>query len=122
MHQLALNATLQLDRQPATQPRTEPRLDSAAHEFEGQMMKELLKPLTQSGFDSTSLSGDDEDSGSGGVLGEFAAEALGRALSNQGGLGLADRIVGQLSPESNKNAAGPVTNQVHGNTVMRIRQ
>jgi len=117
MQPLAMNASLQLDREPAAQP----RLVSAAHEFEGQMMKELLKPLTQSGFDSTSLTGDD-DSGSGGVLGEFAAEALGRALSDRGGLGIADRIVGQLSSESNKNAAGPVTNQVHGNTVMRFHQ
>ncbi len=106
--------------QPDDRVRAEPRLVRAAHEFEGQMMKELLQPLTQ----SDSLTGDDEDSasGSGGALGEFAAEALGRALSSHGGFGIADRIVGQLSHESNKNGAEPVTANVHRNTVMRIHQ
>ncbi len=37
-----------------------PRLVKAAHEFEAQMMKELLKPMTE----SRSFTGDDEDSGS----------------------------------------------------------
>ena len=72
-----------------------PRLVRAAHEFEGQMMKELLKPLT----DSDGLTGDDTDGGfgsGGGVLGEFAGEALGQALSQRGGFGIADRIIGQL--------------------------
>jgi Rod binding domain-containing protein len=116
MQTLAINATSQLD--PHTFP--EPRLVRAAHEFEGQMMKELLKPLTE----DDSLTGDDDDSvsGSGGALGEFAAEALGRALSDRGGLGIANRIVGELSQESNKNGAGIVTAKVHGNTAMRIPQ
>ena len=116
MQPLALNTPTQTDGQA----RAEPRLVRAAHEFEGQMMKELLKPLTE----SDSLTGEDEDSasGSGGALGEFAAEALGRALSDHGGFGIADRIVGQLSHESNKKGPEPVTAKVHGNTVMRIHQ
>ncbi|MFZ2022588.1 MAG: hypothetical protein WBA18_18175 [Terracidiphilus sp.] len=73
-----------------------PRLVKAAHEFEGQMMKELLKPLSA----GDGLGGDgseDEDAGSGGVLGEYASESLGQALSQRGGFGIADRIVHELS-------------------------
>ena len=74
-----------------------PKLVHAAHEFEGQMMKELLKPMT--GGDV--LFGDDDadqaGTGSGDALGEFAAEALGQALSEHGGLGIADRIIKELS-------------------------
>jgi Rod binding domain-containing protein len=89
-----------------------PRLVRAAHEFEGQMMKELLKPMT----DSDPLTGDDDGSGSGGALGEFATEALGRALSERGGFGVATKIVNQLTHSGNTIARSGVTGGVHGNT------
>src|ERR1039458_5762818 len=82
----------------------QPRLVRAAHEFEAQMMKELLKPMTG----SDSLTGADEDSGtdsgSGGALGEFASEALGRALSEQGGFGIAHRIAQDPFHSGNKES------------------
>jgi len=90
-----------------------PRLVRAAHEFEGQMMKELLKPL--SGDDD----GDGDASGSSGALGEFAGEALGQGLSQQGGFGIADQIVKELSHSGNGRHAGKVTGNLHGDTVMR---
>lgn len=76
----------------------QPRLVKAAHEFEAQMMKELLKPMSESG----GLFGDEDDAGAGatGALGEFATEALSRGLSERGGLGIADRIIVNLSPSS----------------------
>ena len=97
-----------------------PRLIRAAHEFEAQMMKELLKPLTS----GDGLTGSDDESGSSGALGDYAAEALGRALSEAGGLGIANRIVGQVSQSSishsgNLPKAGPVTSNPHTNTVVR---
>ena len=95
-----------------------PRLVRAAHEFEGQMMKELLKPMT--GGDA--LTGTEDDSGSdegpGGVLSEFASEALGQGLSQRGGFGIADRIVKELSHSGNRHGSGKVTGNLHGNTVM----
>lgn len=73
-----------------------PRLREAAHEFEAQMMKELLEPLTLENGPTGAEDGG--GLGSAGALGEFASEALGRALSEQGGgLGIADRIMQSLA-------------------------
>ena len=71
----------------ATAAAPSPRLVNAAHEFEAQMMKELLKPMTS----TNGLDGEENEtsSGSGGALGEFATEALGRGLSEAGGFGIA---------------------------------
>lgn len=97
-----------------------PQLVRAAHEFEGQMMQELLKPMTQSG--SLGGDGDDSDGGSGwgGALGSFAQEALGQAISNGGGFGIANQIVRQLSHSGNEQHGEKVTSDGHADTVMRI--
>jgi len=101
--------------QSATAP--QPRLVRAAHEFEAQMMKELLKPMTS----TDGLTGEDADagSGSGGALGEFASEALGRALSERGGFGIATSIVQHLSHSGNVSHSAKVTGNGNGNTVIR---
>jgi Rod binding domain-containing protein len=94
----------------------QPRLVHAAHEFEAQMMQELLKPMTS----GDGLDGEDADSasGSGGALGAFASESLGQALSEQGGFGIATGIVRQLSAAGNKPVTTEVTGSLHGNTVI----
>lgn len=75
------------------QAHPEPRLYKAAHEFEAQLMKELLAPMVHAaGTDEES------DSGSAGALGDFAGQALGEAISLRGGLGIADSILRQLAP------------------------
>lgn len=90
-----------------------PRLVRAAHEFEGQMMKELLKPMTN-GDALTGAEGDaDSGAGSGGALGEFASEALGQSLSERGGFGIADQIIKELSHSGNKRESGKVTTNLH---------
>jgi Rod binding domain-containing protein len=95
----------------------QPRLVKAAHEFEAQMMKELMKPMTSS---SSLLGSDnDEDSGSGTALTEFASEALGKALSEGGGFGIARQIVHDLSHAGNQNGTVPVTGNSNFNTVIR---
>jgi Rod binding domain-containing protein len=112
-----------------------PKLVHAAHEFEAQMMKELLAPMTGGDPLTGDLAGDEDrsglalgsGSGSGGALADFAAQALGQALSERGGFGIADRIVRELGhtsklSESSHLAGAPdakVTKSLHGNTVMR---
>jgi Rod binding domain-containing protein len=102
----------------STQPIPQTRLVSAAHEFEAQMMKELLKPMTS----ASELTGGEEDdaiSGSTGALGEFASEALGRALSEHGGFGIADSIVQNLSQSGNSTEPAKVTEKMHRNTILK---
>ncbi len=98
----------------------QPRLVRAAHEFEAQMMKELLKPMT--GKDA--LSGEDEeagdDTGSNGSLADFASEALGQALSLRGGFGIADSIIHELSHSGHVHETGKVISKLHGNTANSV--
>lgn len=100
----------------------QPRLMRAAHEFEGQMMQELLKPMM------AALAGTGSDSGadSNEALGEFASETLGNALSAQGGLGIADQIVRDLSHSGNqagnRERPGKVTGELRGNTRIRASE
>lgn len=96
----------------------QPRLVKAAHEFEAQMMKELLKPMTA----GSSLAGEDDDSGSSGALGEFASEALGKALSERGGFGIATSIVRDLSHSGNTGGSGKVTGKPHTNAVINASE
>jgi Rod binding domain-containing protein len=77
----------------------DPRLEHSAHEFEASLMAELLKPLQE----TDGLTGEDScggGAGSGGALGDFASESLARAISERGGFGIADRILGQLDTVS----------------------
>lgn len=68
----------------------QPRLVNAAREFEAQMMKELVRPMTRPDQD-------DNETGQEGALKDFAGEMLGQSLSGAGGFGIASRIIGSLS-------------------------
>jgi len=105
----------------AAAPTPQPRLVRAAHEFEAQMMKELIKPLNQGNGIPGSYS-DDDDSGSAGALGEVASEALGRALSDGGGFGIASSIVRQLTNPGHQGKTAPVTTNLHRDTVINSHQ
>jgi Rod binding domain-containing protein len=83
-----------------------PRLVKAAHEFEGQMMQELLKPRTNSDGLTGEDGDSDSDAGSGGALGDFATEALGQALSQHGGFGIANQIVKELGHSGGRTHGG----------------
>jgi flagellar protein FlgJ len=94
---------------PQAENEASPRLMRAAHQFEGLMMKELLKPLTS----GDGLTGEDDDSDSGagseGALSEYASEVLGQAMSEGGGFGIANQIIGSLSHSGNQGEKGKVT-------------
>lgn len=92
----------------------QPRLVRAAHEFEGQMMKELLQPLMA----ADGLTGAEDESGANATLGEFGAEALGQALSRQGGFGIANQIVRELSHSGKQDHPGKVTKNLRADTVI----
>lgn len=93
----------------ARRSESEPRLIRAAHEFEGQLLKELLKPMTSGG-----APGDEPtEDGPQGILGEFASEALAKALSERGGFGIADGIIHRLSRSGNHRGTEAVTGNSH---------
>ena len=101
---------------------SQPRLVHAAHEFEAQMMKELLKPMTARDALTGEVDDAGGDAGSNRALTDFASEALGQALSRQGGFGIANSIIGHLSHSGNKHETGRVTEDRHRNTVIRTIQ
>lgn len=102
--------------QTAESASTNPRLVAAAHQFEAAMMQELLGPLTREMQGMGGLSNDAEDGltddGDGGpnqALTSFASEALGEALSERGGFGIASSVLKKLSQVADKSA-GPGRN------------
>jgi Rod binding domain-containing protein len=99
-----------------------PRLVRAAHEFEGQMMQELLKPMTNGDALTGTDADEDSGAGSGGALSEFASEALGQSLSERGGLGIANRIIQELSHTGNQHGSGKVTTNLHQGHGMRTSE
>jgi Rod binding domain-containing protein len=102
-----------------TQTMPPPRLVRAAHEFEAQMMKELLRPMTETG----SLTGDEDgDAGGTGTLGEFAAESLAGALSASGGFGIANRIVGEVSHFGNSPKGSQGTGKYNIDTGISVHK
>jgi Rod binding domain-containing protein len=90
-----------------------PKLVSAAHEFEAAMMKELMAPLAP-GRDS--LEGGEDEGGSSSALSSFAGEALGKAISEHGGLGIAKSILHQLTAKSNHSGNTSVPAVLNGTT------
>lgn len=74
------------------------RLVDAAQRFEGMLLQELLKPV-QSGKDDWGTEDPDTDH-SADTLSGFGTEAVANAISKNGGLGIARRIIQQVSRES----------------------
>jgi Rod binding domain-containing protein len=111
-------ATATLSSNPAIGS-VDPRLAKAAHEFEAQMMKELLKPMTGKDALTGEDAADGGDANSEGALGEFASEALGQALSMHGGFGIANSIIHDLSHSGKQGGSGKETGNLHANTVIK---
>ena len=95
-----LEAHHRVETHPGYQP--SPRLVKAAQEFEAQMMKELLRPMT--GRDA--VGEDPSDAGATNAFDEYGVEALGQAISRNGGFGIARQIVQDLSRSGHSTMNG----------------
>lgn len=88
----------------------DPRLKPAAHEFEAQMLQELLSPLKHDSLFSNSNSGGvglaSGDAGTG-TWSSLGIEALARAISDAGGLGIADKVIHDVEAQSQAGAQKP---------------
>ncbi|HEY8996825.1 MAG TPA: hypothetical protein VIM60_02940 [Edaphobacter sp.] len=76
------------------------KLADAAQEFESMMLQELLKPL-RSGEDD--LSGEKSEDSSFDTMSSFGTEAVAKAISKSGGLGIARQIIDHLSATRNSS-------------------
>ena len=81
------------------------------------MMKEIMKPMTSAPARLPAMRMILIQFRLRRSAGEFASEALARALSDQGGLGIANQIVQELSHSGTNQQ---VTGNPHGDTVMKI--
>jgi Rod binding domain-containing protein len=77
------------------------RLVTAAHEFEAALVGELLKPMQH---DPLFAEPEEEEAGSGsqGAMRGFGTEAIARAISEKGGLGIARAVLERLGPQESK--------------------
>jgi len=81
------------------------KLVDAAHQFEGMLLEQLLKPLQKSQDGGFSQDADDDDrDGSLDAMTSYGTEALSNAISKQGGLGIAKQIIRQVSHQAEKQS------------------
>jgi flagellar protein FlgJ len=75
------------------------KLADGAHQFEAMMLQEMLKPL-KFGESPDSGGGDDDSSGgANGTLQSYGTEVLAKAISLQGGFGIAKQIIRQVAAQ-----------------------
>ena len=73
------------------------RLVEAAQQFEGMMMQEMMKPLQSS--ENKWDSGDNDADRSMDTLSSYGTQVVATAISKGGGLGIAKRVVEQVTQE-----------------------
>jgi flagellar protein FlgJ len=76
------------------------KLADGAHQFEAMMLQQMLKPLN---FGATP---DSEDGGSQDTLQSYGTESLAKAIASQGGFGIANRIIQQVTAEDAAKTGG----------------
>ena len=78
------------------------KLVDAAQGFEGILLQEMLKSM-QTGKDEFSGDGDNGDN-SGDNLRTFGTEAVAKAISHAGGLGIAKQVIAKVTSETHQRS------------------
>lgn len=89
----------------ATHTPEKARLADAAQQFEAVFLQELLKPLQESGKDD----GEEKSPGSD-TMSSYGTEAVAKAISKGGGMGIARQIVAKVELEHNQRQNGTIKN------------
>ena len=87
------------------------RLASGAHEFEAMMLQQMVKGLHFGQAPGEGTDGE-ETSGANGTLQSYGTEALAKAISGQGGFGIAKKIIQQVAAEEAAKADGTAGGKV----------
>jgi Rod binding domain-containing protein len=77
------------------------KLVDAAEQFEAMLMQEMLKPMRSS---EGSWDEEKKDDSSSDTISSFGTEAVAKAISKGGGLGIAKQVVRQVTQEHEKGA------------------
>lgn len=86
---------------PIVEAQRQAKLVDAAQQFEATMLQELLKPM-QHGQSSWGDEEKSEDSASD-TMSSFGTEAIAKAISKDGGFGIAQRVVEQVTQEHQRH-------------------
>jgi Rod binding domain-containing protein len=82
---------------PSAPDRATAKLVDASQQFEAMMLNEMLKPLQfGAGVDA---GGEESAGGAADTIHGMGTDALGKALSSHGGLGIAKKIVGEITAQ-----------------------
>ena len=82
---------------------TRSKLTDAAQQFEAMLLQEMLKPLR---LQAGSWSDGEETEGASDTISSFGTEAVAKAVSREGGLGVARQVIRQVSAENEKLQRG----------------
>jgi Rod binding domain-containing protein len=82
-----------------SETRTRSKLTDAAEQFEAMLLREMLKPMRS---EKGGWTGEEQADGATDTINSFGCEAVAKAISRNGGLGIARQVVRQVSAEGLK--------------------
>lgn len=78
------------------------KLVDAAHQFEGVLLGEMMKSMQTDKDGMSADSADEESSGATDTMRSMGTEAVAKAISQAGGLGIARQIVAKVTSEDRR--------------------
>jgi flagellar protein FlgJ len=94
---MRITSDLSTDGLAGVDTQKQAKLVDAAQQFEGMLLQEMLKPM-QAGQDSWGGEKRNDDAGAD-TMSSFGTEALAKAISKGGGLGIAKQVIRQVTQE-----------------------